>query len=187
MNPVQFEPSLTQIRRHKQAITDEDRIKRFLRRAPVGVLATCVQEQPYLSTRLFVYDEPQHAIYMHAADQGRTLESIRANPQVCFTTFEMGRFVPAKKARNFGVEYESVVVFGQASLVEDEQEMIRALKQFMAKYAPQFQPGVDYPEIQASDLMGLAVYRIEILGWSAKHDAEPPDHPGAYFYRYPEG
>ena len=185
MEESTFDITTTHMRRQKKAVTDEEWIKQFLIRAPVVVLATATQNQPFLSTKFFVYDEQHHKIYLHSADQGRTPDNLRANPKVCLTAFEMGHFIPAKKARNFGVEYASVVVFGTAILVEDEQEMTEALKRIMQKYAPQFTPGVDYPEIESSELAGIAVIRVEILGWSGKRASEPLDHPGAYNYLPP--
>jgi nitroimidazol reductase NimA-like FMN-containing flavoprotein (pyridoxamine 5'-phosphate oxidase superfamily) len=177
-----FDPNFTKIRRSQQAITDERWIKEFLKRAPVGVLATVFQDQPFLSTKLFVYDEIAHQIYLHAADEGRVLENIQLNPKVCFTTYTMGRFLPAPRARSFGVEYESVVVFGKLELIEVITEKISILKLVMEKYAPHLKPERDYPEIEEAELKGVAVYRLNISGWSAKLAHEEPDHPGAYDY-----
>ncbi len=177
--------TFTKIRRKKNAVNDEAWIKKFLHQAPYGVLATAIQDQPFVSSKLFVYDEQRHAIYLHSADQGRAPDNIRTNPQVCFTATQMGRFLPGMKARDFGVEYASVVVFGQAQIVQDQAEMIEALQMIMDKYAPHLHPGVDYPAISIEELRGTAVCRIEILGWSGKREQVPADFPGAYEYKAP--
>lgn len=171
------------MRRKDRAVQDEGWMKDFLRRAPVGVLATVAGGQPFLHTNLFVYDETTSAIYMHSAAQGRTPDNMAANPQVCFTVSEMGRLLPAARSRDFSVEYASVVIFGQARLVSDEAEMKRGLQLIMDKYAPHLRPGEDYPVIEAGELKGLVVYRIEIESWSGKRKTAPEDFPGAYFYR----
>ena len=183
MEPKAFDSSYTKIRRKKNAVNDETWIKKFLHQAPYGVLATAIQDQPFVSTKLFVYDEQRQVIYLHSADQGRAPDNVRANPQVCFTATQMGRLLPGMKARDFGVEYASVVVFGHAHLVEDQNEMIAALQMIMDKYAPHLHPGVDYPAITPEELRGTAVCRIEILGWSGKHEQVPADYPGAYEYK----
>jgi len=136
MESKPFDSSFTKIRRKKNAVNDETWIKKFLHQAPYGVLATAIQDQPFVSTKLFVYDEQQHVIYLHSADRGRAPDNVRANPQICFTATQMGRLLPGMKARDFGVEYASVVVFGHALLVQDQQEMIEALQMIMDKYAP---------------------------------------------------
>jgi len=177
-----FDPSYTKIRCKKNAVQDEAWIKAFLRQAPYGILATSFQDQPFVSVKLFVYDEPRHALYLHSAQQGRAPDNLRLNPRVCFTAVQMGRFLPGRQARDFGVEYASVVVFGQALLLTDQAEMIEALQMIMDKYAPHLHPGVDYPVIAPAELHGAAVYRVEILGWSGKHATAPADFPGAYEY-----
>ncbi len=177
-----FNPEYTKIRRSKKAINDEGWIKTFLHKAPVGMLATVYQDQPFLSAKLFVYDEARHVIWLHSANEGRVMENILLNPKVCFSAYKMGRLLPAPQARSFGVEYESVVVFGLVDIVRESNEIIAVLLQFMQKYSPQFEPGRDYPLIQENELGGLAIYRIEIQGWSAKSAQGDMDHPGAYFY-----
>lgn len=42
--------------------------------------------------------------------------------RVCFSVYEMGRFLPGRVAADFGVEYTNVVIFGTATIVEDIQE-----------------------------------------------------------------
>ncbi len=183
MKTPTFDPSYTKIRRKKNAVNDESWIKKFLHQAPYGVLATSIEDQPFVSTKLFVYDEKRHVLYLHSADQGRAPDNVRRNSRVCFTATQMGRFLPGMRARDFGVEYASVVVFGEARLLEDQQEMIEALQMIMDKYAPHLKAGVDYPPITPAELRGTAVCKIAILGWSGKRDQVPADFPGAYEYK----
>ena len=182
MHSSDFDPDFTRLRCTKKVVTDESWIMNFLRYAPVGVLATVFEDQPFLSTKLFVYDELRHAIYMHSADEGRVFTNVQLNPKVCFTAYEMGLLRPASQARSFGLAFASVVAFGKIQIVADEQEMLHALQGVMEKYAPHLRMGQDYPNIQPHELHELAVYRLDIQGWSAKEDRGSQDHPGAYRY-----
>jgi len=175
-----FNPEFTRIRRAKKAVHDENWIKAFLQRVPVGVLATAYQEQPFQSPKLFVYDEQRHCIFLHSANQGRVWENVRRNPKVCLVAYEMGRLLPAERACSFSLEYQSVVVFGTLSVVAEPAVCLDALGLLMRKYAPAQQPGQDYPPIAESDLRDLAVYRLDISGWSGKAEQAPPDFEGAY-------
>ncbi|RMG87452.1 MAG: pyridoxamine 5'-phosphate oxidase family protein, partial [Chloroflexi bacterium] len=95
----------TAMRRSDRAITDEAWIEAFLTYAPVGVLATTHDNQPFINSNLFVYDQDRHAIYIHTAKVGRTRANIEHNPQVCFSIMSMGRLLPADVALEFSVEY----------------------------------------------------------------------------------
>ena len=180
MKKREFDPEFTRIRRKTKAVDDEKWIKAFLAAAPVGVLATVFEDQPFLSPKMFVYDEAAHAVYTHSADEGRVFTNVQLNPKACFTAYEMGRLLPAPRARSFSLEYESVVVFGEIKIVHEDAEILHVMQAVMDKYAPHLQVGEDYPTITGDELHGLAVYRLEILGWSGKRYESSQDFPGAY-------
>ncbi|SRR5258708_378975 len=171
-----------QVRRSDRAVSDETWIKQLLQRAPIGVLATVHDGQPFLNSNLFVYDEAEHAIYMHTARVGRTRANIEDAARVCFTVYEMGRLLPAEFALNFSVEYTSVVVFGTATSLNDEQQAIDALHLLVQKYAPHLQRGRDYRGVIPEELARTGVFRIAIEEWTGKKKEAPKDFPGAYMY-----
>lgn len=172
----------TQMRRSDRAVEDEAWIHNLLKRAAVGYLATAFQDQPFINSNLFVYDEPRHVIYMHTALVGRTPANAKANPLVCFSVTEMGRLLPAEEALEFSVEYSSVIAFGRATLLEDAEEKIHGLQLLLGKYAPHLRPGEHYRPMTDEELKRTAVYRIEIDSWSGKMKKVAEDFPGAFFY-----
>ena len=170
----------SRVTRQDRAIYDDAWIADFLRQAGMCTLATSVDDQPFQSTLLFVYDEAKHAIYLHKARRGRVWENLQTNPRVCFTVAEMGRLLPAKTALNFSVEYCSVVAFGDARLVEDLAESEYALQLLLDKYFPHLRPGENYRPITADERDATAVYRLEVEEWSGKRKAAAEDFPGAF-------
>jgi uncharacterized protein len=176
----EIDPEMTHIRRKDRAVTDQSWIETFLKRAPFGVLATARQDQPYGHGILFAYDPERQVIFLHSASEGKTIENVRQNSKVCFTVAEMGRLLPHPRASGFSVEYASVVAYGTAHLVDEPEEILYGLGKIMEKYAPHLQPGADYRRLEQSDLKGVAVYSIEIIGWSAKRKQAEKDYPGAY-------
>ncbi|MFL5665901.1 MAG: pyridoxamine 5'-phosphate oxidase family protein [Ktedonobacteraceae bacterium] len=171
------------VRRRDRAVEDEAWIKALLRRAPVGVLATVYDGQPFLNSNLFVYDETSRVIYLHTAAIGRTKANIEADERVCFTVTEMGRFLPADIAFNFSVEYASVVVFGSCSVITEQEQARDALHLLLRKYAPHLQPGEDYRAVTDQDLGRTTVYQIKIEQWSGKKKQADDHFPGAFFYK----
>jgi uncharacterized protein len=170
------------MRRKDRQVNDETWIREQLKHAPIGVLATVKDGQPYLNPNLFVYDEAQHAIYMHSARSGRTHDNIEQDAQVCFSISEMGRLLPASEALEMSVEFSSVVVFGRARIVEDAAEAARMLQMLLDKYFAQLKPGRDYRPIQAEELKRTAVYYVQIEAWSGKRKQVEADFPGAFHY-----
>lgn len=174
------------VRRSDREVNDEGWIKALLTEAPVGSLATVHGDQPFINSNLFVYDEAEHAIYIHTARKGRTRANIEESAEkaqkVCFSVFTMGRLLPAAEALEFSVEYSGVVVFGTASVIENnEPEEIRMLQQLLDKYAPHLTAGVDYRPPVPEELSRTTVMKISIESWSGKQK-KVGAFEGAYFY-----
>ena len=157
-----------EVRRKDYEITDPAEIKKLLSEGDFGVLATAHENQPYATPVNYVYIAADNALYFHGAHVGRTRANMALNPQVCFNVPRMGALVPGERSSNFGVEYQSVTVFGRARLVEDEKKVVQILLGLMLKYFPDHVPGEDYPIPEADELKRTAVYKIEIEELSGK-------------------
>ncbi len=171
-----------EMRRKDRAMEDEAWIRAMLHRVPFGTLATVHDGQPYINTNLFAFDEAAHVIYMHTANIGRTRANVEAEERVCFSVSEMGRLLPADTALEFSVEYAGVVVFGRATIVDDQQEASHALQLLLDRYFAHLRPGRDYRPITPEELARTAVYRISIEHWSGKKKEVGADFPGAFLY-----
>lgn len=174
----------TAVRRRDRMVEDDAWIAEFLRRTPVGVMATVAGGEPFLNSNLFVYDEARHAIYLHTARHGRTRDNVVSSRCVSFAAFALGRLLPAKTALEFSAEFESVTVFGEGTIVEDRDEARGAMELLMAKYAPHLRFGVDYGAITDEDLDRTTVFRISVEEWVGKKKQVEPDFPGAFVYTF---
>jgi nitroimidazol reductase NimA-like FMN-containing flavoprotein (pyridoxamine 5'-phosphate oxidase superfamily) len=162
------ENELTKIRRKDRSITDDAWITAFLQQADYGVFATCRNGQPFTVARNFAYDPQQHVIYFHGARKGRTFESVGDGTPVNLNVSEMGEWIVAERAMNFGVKYKSVVVFGNLTVVDDIEEAKQGLQLLMDKHFPELRPDVDYEAATDDDLKVTAVFRVDIESWSGK-------------------
>ncbi len=163
-----MDKAFNKVRRHDREITDHVWIIALLNRADYGVLATCKDGQPFTVARNFSYDAENHAIYFHGARKGRTFENAEAGVKANLNVSEMGDWLIADRAMNFGVKYKGVVVFGQLSIVEDADEAKHALQLLMDKHFPDLRPDVDYEATTDVDLKVTAVIRMDIDSWSGK-------------------
>lgn len=175
-----------EVRRRDRAVADEAWIAEMVTAAPVGVLATVHDGQPFINSNIFAYDAERHCLYMHTAQVGRTRANVEADARVCFSVFSMGRLLPAEYALNMSVEYTGVVAFGRAGIVEDEAEARHGLQLLLDKYFAHLRPGEDYRAITDEELKRTAVYRIQIDAWSGKQKKVGDDFPGAFFYPPPQ-
>lgn len=99
-----------------------------------GILSTVNEMgEPYgTPVNYIVY---KNALYIHCANVGSKLDNILNNNSVCFTVVGNTKVLPDQ----FGTLYESVVVFGKAIILADEDgEKESALKEIIKKYSPDF-------------------------------------------------
>ena len=110
----------------------ETEAKELLGRGEHGVLAVIDEDgRPYGVPLNYVYFND--AVYVHCALQGKKLSAIEANPQACFTVVGKTQVLPDKFATN----YESVIVFGTAAIV-DASEKEAALEAIIQRYSADF-------------------------------------------------
>ncbi|MDD2695440.1 MAG: pyridoxamine 5'-phosphate oxidase family protein [Anaerolineales bacterium] len=170
--PRDYDLSVTpanQMRRPDYAC-DDDWVRAFLRQADYGRVATRWEEQPFITPVLFWYDEERDDIYFHTNLTGRMRANAERFPQACFEASRMGKLLPSNVALEFGVQYESAVVFGEIRVVEERQEMERALYGLLQKYFPRLRPGAEYRPITEAELKRAAVLAVHVQSWSGKRN-----------------
>lgn len=171
-----------EMRRRERAVEDEKWIRAFLHSGAWGALATIADDQPFINTNLYVYDEKANVIYLHTARTGRTRSNIEGDERACFSVSEMGRILPADTALEFSVEYAGVTVFGRGRVVDDDAEKSHALQILLDKYAPHLKRERDYRSANQEELDRTSVLRVDIDRWSAKKKEVEADFPGAFWY-----
>lgn len=121
------------MRRKERQMSQEAAIE-LLKRGEYGVLSSVDEEgQPYGVPVNYTFDGGQTIIF-HCAKQGHKLDNLKTNPKVCFTVVGDTQVLDWK----FTTAYESVIVFGIASEVEDD-EKYQGLRMLMLKYSPGFE------------------------------------------------
>jgi nitroimidazol reductase NimA-like FMN-containing flavoprotein (pyridoxamine 5'-phosphate oxidase superfamily) len=172
MSKLSFDPSQRppeQQRRNRQhKVQSDEWVRAFLHRAQICTIATAWEDIPFTNTTLFWYDEAGGRIIFHSNVMGRVRANIEHNPKVCLTCFEPGNLLPSNAAVEFSIQYRSVVVFGEAQVIEDQAEAAAVLDRLIAKYFPHMHPGQEYRPIQTAELNHTSVYAIRISSWSGK-------------------
>ncbi len=172
----------TTMRRKDRGVTDDTWIRDFLAQSGEGILATVDGDQPFVHINTFVYDEATHAIYLHTAGEGRLRANVEAKPKVSFCVSRMGRLLPAHTAREFSVEYDSVIIFGRGSIVTDLVLAKEKMQLLMDKYFGHLEPGRDYRPITDKEIAEISVFRLDVDLWSAKRKAVEDNFPGAFWF-----
>ena len=121
------------MRRSEKEITVKSEIESIILQSMVCRLALSDGQTPYIVPLCFGYTND--TLYFHSAKEGKKLDILKRNNQVCFE-FDIGvKPSPGKTACDWGMAFQSVVGFGQALMVEDVTEKRKALELITAQYA----------------------------------------------------
>jgi len=112
---------------------DRQEAENFLKKAPVGRLATVNEGQPYIVPLNFLFQEGK--IFFHSKKKGKKITNIRKNENVCFEIDEFKEIISADRACEFTVRARSVIIYGKTKLIEDPQEKVKILEKLVEKYS----------------------------------------------------
>ena len=145
-------------------------IRAFLQRGQVAHIATVCDGQPFVTPTNYYFDEPGHRLIFHSNVTGRLRANIEQHARVCAEVSEMGRYLPSNVALEFGVQFRSVMVFGDAHVLDDREEQRRMLHLLIAKYFSPMELGADYRPVTDQELKRTTVYELRIESWSGKEN-----------------
>ena len=121
------------MRRKEKEITGTREIESVIRKSQVCRLGLADEGLPYIVPLCFGYRN--NTLYFHSAKEGRKIEILKRNNQVCFE-FDIDTQIHAgKTACAWGMNYRSVIGYGTASFVDDPAEKRNALDIIMRQYA----------------------------------------------------
>ena len=155
--------------KRERQVTDPEQIRHILEAGKVVHLGLAVDDEPYVVPMNYghTFEDGKLTLYLHSALRGKKLDMLRANPKVFFemacglTPFE------GDKPCQYGMSYSSIMGRGQARILEDVEEKMRAMTVLMKT-----QTGKDFSFDEK--LVGMvAVVRIDVEEYTAKHRPLP--------------
>jgi uncharacterized protein len=161
------------------ARADYDRatIDAILDEALVAHLGFTVDGQPYVIPTLHarIGDE----VYVHGSSASRMVRTLAAGFPACLTVTLLDGLVLARSAFNHSMNYRSVVVLGEARMVEGSDERAAALEAFTERLIPGRWDECRPPSRQ--ELKGTRVLALSLDEASAKlRDGDPIDDAEDY-------
>ena len=157
------------VRRHDKEFTDPEGIRAIIRKGLVCHLALVDDGKPYLVSMNYGFRD--NCLYLHSALEGKKIDIIRRNPEVCFQVVTGTRLTTGPDAcGDWTMKYRSVTGFGKATLVEDEKDKIGAMQILMGQYSTK--GPFEFSKVRLSETI---VIRIDIEEMTGKISGYPPE------------
>jgi len=145
-------------------IADREELYRILDEAMVMRLGMLDGQSPYVVPLNFAREGDD--VWFHAAQSGRKLDCLRATPAVCVEvdSFHIDKLkIGPRACAGWNPDYESVIGFGTAEIVEDAATKLHVLGVIMRKYS-----GRDDWAFPDASMKSTAVVRIRLDSLTGK-------------------
>ena len=158
------------VREPQRGAYDRETIYKILDEGMVCHVGFCVDGQPFVIPTL--YARVGDAIYFHGSAASRMLRTLSAGANVCLAVTLTDGIVLARSVFNHSMNYRSVVALGQATMVQETQEKLEALRAFTEKILPGRWQDARQPN--EKELKATSVLRLPLSEVSAKVRTGPP-------------
>jgi len=146
------------MRRKEKEITDIKDMITIIEKAEICRLAMVDGDRPYIVPLNFGYRE--NVLYFHSAREGKKIEILRKNPQICFEIETDTAMIEAEAACDWSMKYKSIIGSGKAEFIEDPAEKAMAFDIIMHQYSPGRKYSYPPAMIGAVTLFKVAVEEI---------------------------
>lgn len=149
----------------KEFQKSREEMEAILQNETLGFLGVCVDGQPYVVPLTYAYSDGK--ILFHCAWEGKKLDAIKVNPQVCFTVARQYDAVcPHPQGAQCKQEHESVICYGIARILTDQTERWKALNAFNRAIV------ADAEEISAEAAASCCAVEIAVSSMTGRRQRE---------------
>jgi uncharacterized protein len=154
----------------KRGVYDRELVYRILDEGFICHVSFVVDGQPFVIPTGYARIADQ--LYIHGSQVSRMLRTLAQGIDVCIAVTLVDGIVLARSAFHHSINYRSVVIFGCAAMVEENQAKLAALFAFSEHVIPGRWNDVREPTEQ--ELKATTVLSLPLLEVSAKVRTGPP-------------
>ena len=151
-------------RMHERGRYDVETVHRLLDSSALCHVSYVIDGQPYCTPTLYWREGSR--LYWHGSSASRMLRNLSEGEPACLTVTQLDSLVLARCGFNHSADYRSVMAFGHAKLVEDQEEKARALTMMVDRLFPG--RTAQLRQATAQEIKATAVVTMEIERASAK-------------------
>ena len=158
------------VREPERGVYDRETVYRILDEGFICHIGFHVEGQPFVIPTS--YGRSGDNLYVHGSAASRMLRNLDKGIPVCITVTLLDGLVLARSIFNHSMNYRSVVILGTASVVQDPEEKLKALRLLSEHILPG--RWADSRQPNERELKATFALRVPITEFSAKIRQGPP-------------
>ena len=152
------------MRKSKLEITEKLILEEILSGALICRMAMMDNDLPYIVPVNYGYRDG--CIYIHSAPEGKKIDLLRKNKQVCFEVEETVDLVKGERACDWTTRYRSVVGYATVEILSDNQSKQLGLEVIMVQHgAP------DLVDFEPKNMKRMVILKLTISSLTGKHSS----------------
>src|SRR5882724_5236126 len=163
------------VREPQRAVYDRELIYKILDEGFVCHVGFTADGQTFVIPTM--YARVGDALYFHGSAASRMLRGVSTGLNVCITVTLADGLVLARSVFNHSMNYRSAVALGNASIVDESEEKLDALRAFTEKILPGRWSDARQPN--EKELKATSILRLPLTEVSAKIRVGPPEDDAA--------
>lgn len=151
-----------------ETLKEKEQIESIIKRTKVCYVGMSDEKgTPYVIPMNFGYSD--NVIYLHSAQEGRSISILDKNPKVCITFCTEPELVWQNEevACSYGVRSESIICNGEVVFEDDYNEKIKAMDIIMGQYSER---DFNYSE---PSIKNVKIWKVDIEDISAREYGVP--------------
>jgi len=157
-------PRTRVVREPDRAVYDREAVNHLLDEGFLCHVGFVVDGQPFVIPTS--YGREGDVLYIHGSAASRMLRNLSQGIRVCITVTLLDGLVLARSIFNHSMNYRSVVILGTATLVDDPEEKLKALRVLSEHIIPHRWDDSRQPN--EKELKATSALRVPIEEFSAK-------------------
>lgn len=152
------------MRRKDREVTEKSELIKIIDECKVCRIAMQDRDGLYIVPMNFGYafEQDTLVLYFHSAKEGRKIDALRENPEVCVEMDCGHELITADAACKYGYYYKSIIGNGTAEFIDDVEEKKTALSALM-----RHQTGRDF-SFDEKMVNSVAVFKIVVHQYTGK-------------------
>jgi nitroimidazol reductase NimA-like FMN-containing flavoprotein (pyridoxamine 5'-phosphate oxidase superfamily) len=173
-------PRTRLIREHERGVYDREAVYKILDAGFICHVGFVQNGQPFVIPT--GYGRNGDTLYVHGSAASRMLKEVNQGVPVCVTVTLLDGLVLARSIFNHSMNYRSVVILGQARVIDDPDEKLEALRRLSEHIIPGRWQNSRFPnerELKATTILGVPIeeFSAKVRQGPVVDDAEDMSYP----------
>ncbi|MDF9838330.1 MULTISPECIES: pyridoxamine 5'-phosphate oxidase family protein [unclassified Breznakia] len=154
------------MRRKEKEIKQIDKLLAVIDQCDVCHLGMAKDNIPYVVPLNFGYSYLNNklTLYFHCAQDGKKIKILKQNPNVCFEMYCNGKLINGDIACKYTFQFQSIIGYGKASIINKYNEKITALDLLMKHQSKSNEPFTYEEKL----IEKIHVFKIDVISFSGK-------------------